>query len=112
MVAGKRSPLYLWLRAIILALFVLGTIFPFYYALINSLRAVRNLPDLSWLPTHLTIDNWLTAFSPSSLVPRWLLNSIFVTLAITSISVIVDSLAGYAFARRRFPGKNLFFFGV
>jgi multiple sugar transport system permease protein len=112
MVAGKRSPLYIWLRALILLLFVLGTIFPFYYALLNSFRSIRNLPDLSWLPTGLTLDNWVAAFSPGSPVPRWLINSIFVTLAITTISVLVDSLAGYAFARKRFPGKNLFFFGV
>ena len=98
MVAGKQSRLYRWLRAFILLLFVLGTIFPFYYALMNSFRAIRNLPDLSWIPTNLTLDNWVAAFAPGSPVPRWLINSIFVTLAITTISVIFDSLAGYAFA--------------
>lgn len=112
MVSQKRSRLYAWLRAFILLLFVLGTIFPFYYALVNSFRSIRNLPDLSWVPTGLTVNNWLAAFSPGSSVPRWLFNSIVVTLAITTISVIVDSLAGYAFARKNFPGKYIFFFGV
>jgi multiple sugar transport system permease protein len=112
MVLQKRSRLYRWLRAFVLLLFVLGTIFPFYYALMNSFRTIRNLPDLSWVPTGLTLDNWLVAFSPGSPVPRWLFNSIIVTLAITTISVVFDSLAGYAFARKSFPGKSIFFFGV
>jgi multiple sugar transport system permease protein len=112
MVSQKRSRLYRWLRALILLIFVLGTIFPFYYALMNSFRAIRNLPDLSWVPSGLTLNNWLAAFSPGSPVPRWLFNSIVVTLAITTISTIFDSLAGYAFARKNFPGKHIFFFGV
>lgn len=112
MLIRKRSPLWIGARTLILAIFVAVTVFPFYFAILNSFRHVRALPDLSWTPDRLTLDNWRSAFSAESPVPRWLFNSVVVTLAITSLSVCFDSLAGYAFARKQFPGKNLFFFGI
>jgi multiple sugar transport system permease protein len=108
----KRKWATVWLRRLMLLLFVSATIFPFYYAVLNSFRNIRNVPDLSWVPTRLTLDNWVAAFSPESPVPRWLFNSVVVTLTITILSLCFDSLAGYAFARKQFPGKNLVFFGV
>jgi multiple sugar transport system permease protein len=108
----RRSRVSAWVRRSLLLLFVLATIFPFYYAVLNSFRHIRNVPDLSWVPTGLTLDNWIAAFGPDSPMPRWLFNSVVVTLTITTLSLCFDSLAGYAFARKQFPGKNLFFFGV
>lgn len=112
MLIRKRSPLWLLIRNVLLLAFVVVTVFPFYYAILNSFRPIRGLLDMNWLPDHLTLANWISAFGPQSPVPRWLFNSIVVTLSITTLSVCFDSLAGYAFARRRFPGRNLFFFGI
>jgi multiple sugar transport system permease protein len=42
-------------------------------------------------------------------LPRWLFNTAFYSLAVTIIRVIVDSLAGYALARIKFPGQRLMF---
>ncbi|MFF7898318.1 carbohydrate ABC transporter permease [Streptomyces sp. NPDC088817] len=41
--------------------------------------------------------------------PRWLGNSVFVTVVITSGRVLFASMAGYALARLRFPGRTLLF---
>jgi ABC-type glycerol-3-phosphate transport system permease component len=48
-------------------------------------------------------------FSQGYPAPRWLFNSVFVALAITTLSVITDTLAGYTFARKRFPGRDVLF---
>src|SRR5947209_3937101 len=108
-----RKPSLAWrlIRNLLLLVFVVVTVFPLYYAILNSFRPIRGLLDMYWLPDHLTLANWFSAFGPQSPVPRWLFNSIVVALSITTLSVCFDSLAGYAFARRRFPGRNLVFFG-
>jgi|SRR5579859_2465591 len=112
MLIRKHSTTWIIIRNVLLLVFVLVTLFPFYYAVLNSFRTIRGLPDMSWLPDHLTLNNWVSAFGSNSPVPRWLFNSIVVTLSITTLSVCFDSLAGYAFARRHFPGRNFFFFGI
>ena len=42
-------------------------------------------------------------------VARWMLNSLIISVTITAMSLFFDTLAGYAFARRKFPGSTLFF---
>jgi multiple sugar transport system permease protein len=41
---------------------------------------------------------------------RWFVNSVIYSLAITILRVLFDSLAGYALARMKFPGKRVMFF--
>jgi multiple sugar transport system permease protein len=43
------------------------------------------------------------------MIPRWTFNSLIVTLCITVLSLCTDTLAGYAFARKHFPGRDFFF---
>lgn len=83
---------------------------PFYWALIGSLKQiteVRQIPPV-WLPKVPQwinyADVWGTRF-----FPQWVMNSIFLTVVATTGTVVSSSLAGYAFARFRFPGKNLLF---
>jgi ABC-type glycerol-3-phosphate transport system permease component len=40
---------------------------------------------------------------------RWLLNSFVVAGSVTIVKVIIDSMAGYAFAKMDFPGRNVLF---
>ncbi len=105
----KESKARLILRWVILVVFVVVTAFPFYYAVLNSFRSLRDVSDLSYAPTGLTLDNWIKAFSEGSKVPRWLFNSLLVTFSITTLSTTIDTLAGYTFARKRFPGSNVLF---
>ena len=95
------------LRWGLILIFVFGSIFPFYFAILNSFRLVSRIPDLGWLPTQLTLRNWVTAFSEGSMIPRWTFNSLFVTLCITILAICTDTLAAYAFSRKRFPGRKL-----
>jgi multiple sugar transport system permease protein len=67
-----------------------------------------------WLPDHLS-DFTLENYHNILFVPRGIdlvqsfTNSLFVSAIGTVLIVIVDVLAGYAFARLRFPGRNLLF---
>ena len=84
---------------------------PIAWTVSTSLRTPAqsfSLPP-KWLPTDLAFSNYATVFSS---VPFGdiLLNSVKVSLAIVFGQLITASMAGYAFARLRFPAKNFLFF--
>ena len=97
----------LHLIAIALAIMLM---LPFYWAIVSSLKQiqeVRQIPPVWWpaIPQwHNYADVWRV-----SLFPSWVWNSIFLTVLATTGQVISASLAGYSFARFRFPGKVLLF---
>jgi multiple sugar transport system permease protein len=48
----------------------------------------------------------------SNLFPRWVLNSFLIAILRVIITVVFTTMAGYALARLRFPGRNLLFFFI
>jgi multiple sugar transport system permease protein len=105
--AGWRRQLGLQLIAILLGIVLM---LPFYWAIISSLKQmqeVRQLP-LVWWPGVAQWQNYFDVWSVR-FFPGWVLNSILLTVVATTGTVVSSSLAGYAFARFRFPGRNLLF---
>jgi multiple sugar transport system permease protein len=101
-----------------LALALLLYIGPFVIQLANSFKtdpdAVAN--PLSLVPDPFSTEAWQTARggNPAISVPlnRWLINSFIVTVGITLGRAAIDSLAGYALARLRFPGRRTVLVGL
>jgi multiple sugar transport system permease protein len=60
------------------------------------------------IPPQFTFENFLSVFRVG-LSGRWFINSVIVATATTLLTLIVSSMAGYAFARLRFPGKRILF---
>lgn len=60
------------------------------------------------IPDPATLENYQRLWNE---IPfgRWLFNSTVIVLVVTISNLIFDSLAGYAFARMRFPGRNFLF---
>jgi multiple sugar transport system permease protein len=57
-----------------------------------------------------TLENFTSIFNDKSLpVVNWFFNSLLIASLFTAAILIIDSLAGYAYARLEFPGKNLLF---
>lgn len=83
---------------------------PLYFTLVFSLKPVENAytPPIYW-PTPFTLDNYRTVLQSFELFPRWVSNSVIVSIVTTVARVIFCAMAGYAFARMEFPGKNLLF---
>ena len=93
--------------AILLAIVLM---LPFYWAVISSLKQVtevRQIP-LVWWPRVPQWGNYAEVWNVR-FFPIWVWNSIFLTVVATTGTVVSSSMAGYAFARFRFPGKNLLF---
>ncbi len=63
------------------------------------------------IPGNPTIENYTKLFSQDNLqLPRWLFNSVLAAGGTTFVVIILCSMAAYAFARLRFPGRNILFF--
>ena len=83
---------------------------PIIWTISTSLRYETAIQrDLGRLiPEAITFENWTYLLSKSRL-PRWFMNSIFVSTIHTILQLIVASLAAFAFARMRFYGKNFLY---
>jgi trehalose/maltose transport system permease protein len=97
---------------ILIAAFVVGSLFPFYWIVLTSLKTPAELSGgtTSLLPGHFTFGSYsadLTQTSTTGLnFGRSLLNSAIVALATTAITVVLAVLAGYALSRTRMRGKG------
>ncbi|HOJ44687.1 MAG TPA: carbohydrate ABC transporter permease [Bacilli bacterium] len=98
----------------ILALFIL---IPFYWMIVTALKSNATIEfeqitgQLGFFPTEVTFDNFILVFGRSAQVnfARYYLNTIFVALASTGITIITTVLGAFAFARLNFKGKEALF---
>ena len=98
-----RSP---W-PAVVLALLVGASAFPFYWAILASFTPeARLFRDPSLLPSGLVLDHYRALFTERSF---WLpiRNSLVVAGSTTIFCVTLGALCAYALARLEFKGKSL-----
>ncbi len=103
MKALRKTPLYL------LALFFLVVFgFPFVFLLMSSFKAMPDYMKSVWMPpTKLFLGNYAKVLSPSFF--RYFVNSILVSGISVTMSIVVASMASYAFAKIPFRlSKPLF----
>lgn len=84
---------------------------PLLWMFSTSLRPTSESFQLppAWLPTEFRFENYLAPFESSVPFVDLFINSMRITVAVTLGQLISCSLAGYAFARLRFPGRDLLF---
>lgn len=100
------KPLYY----LILIAWAIIALAPLYFTLVFSLKPVANVYDPPiWFPSPFTLENYKTVIRSFELFPRWLLNSLIVSLTVTVLRVFFCAMGGYAFARMEFPLKGLLF---
>ncbi len=101
---------------VLLAVGAAVSLFPVFWMFYTSFNPAEKLsatlmgsapPDLR----DLTLLNYARIFKNAPIV-RWTLNSFFICTVVTLGQLLFDSMAGYAFARKRFPGRRLLFWLV
>jgi multiple sugar transport system permease protein len=100
----------LWVFYIPLFLFVFAMLFPFLWMFITSIKPDPELynPRLSpFLVRDPTLKHWEKLFSETLFI-NWAINTLWVAVASTAISLFAGVLAGYALARLIFPGSTVF----
>lgn len=100
-------------RVVIYIVLLVGLVvaaFPLVWVVASSFKAGSEVfaypPTL--LPKDLRLDNYVTLFTKYPFL-RWLTNSFLVAFTVTGVALVLDSMAGYALARLRFPGRNALF---
>jgi ABC-type glycerol-3-phosphate transport system permease component len=103
---ARRVLLYATL--IVTAVVMIG---PFYWMLATSLKPPADVfaSPPKWIPSPWTLENYRFVFDNLSFA-RYFLNSVLVTGSIVALNVVFDTSAAYAFAKLRFPGRNVLFF--
>ncbi len=88
----------------------LAVLFPFYWMLNSSLKSLdeyrRSIPTF-W-PNRILFSNYAEAFTTANL-GRLFLNTLYVGLVSTILSLVITVLSAFAFARLEFKGKNVLF---
>src|SRR4030095_15005 len=89
------------------------SLFPLYWLFLTSLSPAQYVvqvpPEI--VPRELTLSNYQRLFETTPII-RWLVNTVVIAGVITVFHLLFDSMAGYAVAKRRFPGKNWMFWLV
>jgi multiple sugar transport system permease protein len=85
---------------------VLFSIIPVLWIVSLSFKDPSSITDGSFWPKKWTWDNYSGIFDTSEFT-RALVNSIGISLISTFVAVVLASMAAYAVARLRFPGKRL-----
>lgn len=95
---------------IVLVLFVIAALFPFYWMVITSVKTLNEA--LSSPPTFFP-HTWNFSNFPDALAQapfgRYLINTLFIAVVTVACNLLTSVLAAYAFALTEFPGKQALF---
>lgn len=93
-----------------LGFMALVVLFPFYWMLISSVKTVKEyeLSTPTLFPQQIMWSNYSDAWKVGSL-GRLFMNTVFVGVVSTILSLIITILSAFAFARLEFKGKNALF---
>ncbi len=115
---------------VILTIIALTSLFPLYWLFVTAFTPASSTVKMppQFIPQHPTIENITEIIRVSGIseidVPGlaqpirisrmllWFINSMFIALISTVFHVLFDAMAGYAFAKRKFPGSNILFWLV
>jgi trehalose/maltose transport system permease protein len=91
---------------LLLAIIVLYTVFPFYWAIVSSLRTGSDLFSTDLIPRDPAWANYVAVFSEQPF-GRNILNSLFVAVSTVALSLSLAVAAAYALGRVQFRGRTL-----
>lgn len=96
-----------------LTVMVLIVLFPFYWMINSSLKSLAeykfSVPTF-W-PKEVLFSNYVSAFNTANL-GRLFLNTLYVGIISTVLSLVITVLSAFAFARLEFKGKDIMFAGL
>lgn len=93
---------------LVLAVLALLTVVPLFWMVATAFKTRQEATQLTLLPAAPTLDNFRYVFTEVPF-PRYMFNSLFVSTTVTLIALWFHSMAAYALARLRFPGRELIF---
>jgi trehalose/maltose transport system permease protein len=101
-----RAVVYKALFYLLVAAIVLFAVFPFYYAILSSLKTGSDLFRVDYFPFKWKFDNYVGVFRDNPFATN-LWNSILVAVLTVVASLFLSITAAYALGRIRFRGRGL-----
>ena len=94
----------------VLVLFTIISVGPALYIISPAFRDSKSLFSYppQWLPNEFYLGNFQFLLTETNYV-RWAINTLIFATGVTLIALVIDTLAGYAFARMQFPLKKTLF---
>jgi trehalose/maltose transport system permease protein len=96
---------------LLMAVIILYTVFPFYWAIVSSLRPGSDLTSTTLIPQSPAWDNYVSVFREQPF-GRNILNSVFVAVSTVVLSLALAVAAAYALGRIQFRGRRLLLFVI
>jgi multiple sugar transport system permease protein len=108
----RRSPASI-AAFVVALLFAIVWLIPLLWALATALKpdAETTLAPARWFGTKVTLDAFDTVISGGD-IWRWYFNSALVSTVVTILTVLLSSMAAFAFSRVRFRGREILYFLV
>ena len=115
-VTQKQAVIRVIVKVLIYAFLIFMAIivlFPFYWMINSSLKSLEEYKETipTLFPRKVLFTNYVEAFQTASLGTLFI-NTLYVGLVSTVLSLIVTVLSAFAFARLEFKGKNVLFAGL
>jgi multiple sugar transport system permease protein len=110
---GRERIVWNGLAYLILTLISIATVVPFLFMISTSFTesfTMMTLPP-TLIPENPSLKNYREIIFEfqDGLFPRWFLNTVFTTAAITIGGLLLNTLSGYIFAKKQFYGRDLVF---
>ncbi len=110
---NTRTIIFRALCYIVIVAGAISFLFPFMWMVSTSLKTDQDV--FTWpprlVPQPIRLQNYVDAWN-SAPYARFFFNSAFIALVVTLANLFFSSLAGYAFAKYRFPGKHWIFIAL
>ncbi|WP_214626758.1 carbohydrate ABC transporter permease [Paenibacillus agaridevorans] len=110
---GNRTAKYTrnTILVILLLLFAMATIFPIYFMIMSSFGDPVEAGAVSYSiwPGKFSLESYKFFFAFSEYSYRWILNSLVVATVVMVSNVVFATMAGYAFSKIQFRGRNVLF---
>ena len=108
----SRTPTWLLMRNtmtyLLLSIGVVIAIFPFFWMISTSLMSLGEAQGTRLIPSAIHFENYVNAWQEAKF-SLYMWNSVRITLITLAGEVTISVLAAYAFARIKFPGRDLIF---
>jgi multiple sugar transport system permease protein len=83
-------------------------VFPTWWMITTSMKPISEVFDFSLIPQVWDLSSYARVFEMQPFGQQYL-NSLYIAAVVTAGTMAVAAMAGYAFARIRFPGQNVLF---
>jgi multiple sugar transport system permease protein len=93
---------------VLLVFFALLFFTPFVWTVATSFKTLPDSAYFNLIPHPFTTEAWKSVWNDYDF-KRYALNSLFLAVVVTVLNLFLASLGGYAFARLRFPGREVLF---